>query len=444
LGLEPGTVVAKRYKVHRQLGKGGMGEVFSAENTRTGRMVAIKVLRAESRTKQSAIERFRREARAAGAINSDFVTQVLDVDDDPEHGIVLVFELLEGESLVERLKRTGPVPYAELWGIVEAVWIGLADAHASGIIHRDLKPSNVFLEQRRGGRRVKILDFGISKLPKGISTESLTQVGQSLGTFSFMPPEQIGKAKNVDHRADIYACATLVYQAMSGKLPYKAKNVVAMMELKNKSEPRTLGEVMSEPVDQELEGFIAKGLSRNPDERYQSAQEALEAWRRLRPAGAQSVVDLEASSGYSGLIEAPPSSSEAKTMVVRRPRQLAPADQAPPPQLAHEAAYAVAAPLERPALEHPGQQVPFAPAAPVDPAVAAHTQLQPPVGMGLDLRASSSPAGQPGVTLEAPMFEDALPARRSGARMLLALVLGAIGLMLVGFFTVALVLHLLG
>jgi serine/threonine-protein kinase len=336
------------------------------------------------------------------------------------------------------------VPYSELWGIVEAVWMGLADAHAAGIIHRDLKPSNVFLEQRRAGRRVKILDFGISKLPKGISTESLTQVGQSLGTFSFMPPEQIGKAKNVDHRADIYACTTLVYQAMSGKLPYKAKNVVAMMELKNKSEPRTLGEVMSEPVDDDLEAFIAKGLSRNPDERFQSAQEALEVWRRLRPPGALSVTDLDASGSYSNLIDEPPSSSEAKTIVVRKPRLPQPSDQAPTPQMQEDLGYGAAAMLER-----PQQHVVPEPMPPMEPEPATqptpqHGHGTSQSGMKFDLRASSSPAGQPGVTAEAPMFEDALPVQRSGARMLLALVLGAIGLMLVGFFTVALVLHLLG
>ena len=317
--VEPGTVIAKRYQVVEQLGKGGMGEVFSAENTRTGRMVALKVLRAESKTKQSAIERFRREARAAGSINSDFVTQVLDVEDDPEYGIVLVFELLEGESLVERLKRTGPIGFEELWGIVEAVWMGLADAHAAGIIHRDLKPSNVFLEQRRSGLRVKILDFGISKLPKKISTQSLTQVGQSLGTFSFMPPEQIGKAKSVDHRADIYAATTLIYQAMSGKLPYHAKNVVAMMELKNKTEPRTLGEVMKSPVSPQLEAFIAKGLARDPDTRFQTAMEALDGWRQLRPEGATSVMDVDGSGSYNDFIDDSPSSSELKTKVLRKP-----------------------------------------------------------------------------------------------------------------------------
>jgi eukaryotic-like serine/threonine-protein kinase len=298
VGVEPGTLIAKRYRVLRPLGKGGMGEVFAAENTRTGRQVALKVLRAEAKAKASAIERFRREARAAGAIRSDYVTQVLDVEDDPEHGIVLVFELLEGESLVDRLKRSGPVPFDELWGIVEAVWMGLSDAHAAGVVHRDLKPSNVYLQRPQAGRagRVKILDFGISKLPKQITTQSLTQVGQSLGTFSFMPPEQIGKAKSVDHRADIYACTTLIYQAMSGQLPYVAKNVVAMMELKSRTEPRTLGEALGQGVDQRLEDFIGRGLARNPDDRFQTAEEALEAWRRLRPANATSLAEGDSSS----------------------------------------------------------------------------------------------------------------------------------------------------
>ncbi len=281
--LEAGVVVAQRYRIQRHLGRGGMGEVFAAENIRTGRIVAVKVLRADSKQKSSAVARFRREARAAGAINSDHVTQVLDVEEDAEHGIVIVFELLEGESLIERLKRTGPMTFDELFPVVEGVLIGLADAHKSGVIHRDLKPSNVFLERRPdGATRVKILDFGISKLPKEVGGDTLTEMGQSLGTFSFMPPEQIGKAKTVDHRADIYACATLVYQAMSGQLPYAAKNILQMVDLKTKSEPRPLSAVLDGPVDPRLEAFLQKGLAREPDNRYPTAQDALDAWRDLR------------------------------------------------------------------------------------------------------------------------------------------------------------------
>jgi serine/threonine-protein kinase len=261
-----------------------MGDVFSAENIRTGRTVALKLLRVEVRQKSSAIERFRREARAAGAISSDYVTQVLDVEEDPEHGIVLVFELLEGESLIERLKRTGPIAYDELHGLVEQLWMGLAAAHAAGIVHRDLKPSNVFLERRPEGQsRIKILDFGISKVPKGMGGETLTDVGQSLGTFSFMPPEQIGKAKLVDHRADIYAGATLIYQSLTGQLPYAAANIFTMIELKKTADPRSLAEAMGTGVDPRLEAFVARGLARDPNDRFPSASDALAAWHELRP-----------------------------------------------------------------------------------------------------------------------------------------------------------------
>jgi len=284
LEIETGTIIANRYRVIRPIGRGGMGEVFAAENTRTGRQVAIKMLHADAKTKHSAVERFRREARAAGSINSDYVTQVLDVEEDANFGIVLVFELLEGESLIDRLKRTGPIPFDELYIILEQVWMGLADAHRVKIIHRDLKPSNVYLERRPdGSTRVKILDFGISKLPKEMEGETLTEMGQSLGTFSFMPPEQIGKAKMVDERADIYACTTMIYQSLTGQLPYLAKNVLVMVEMKAKAPPRRIGDAMDGPIDPRLESFVARGLARDPDQRFQTATEALAAWRELSP-----------------------------------------------------------------------------------------------------------------------------------------------------------------
>ncbi|EYF06717.1 protein kinase domain-containing protein [Chondromyces apiculatus] len=364
MDLEAGTILANRYRITRPLGRGGMGEVFAAENTRTGRMVAVKLLRADSKTKASAVERFRREARAAGSINSDHVTQVLDVEDDPEHGILLVFELLEGESLIERLKRTGPIRYEELHPIIEQVWSGLADAHRAGIIHRDLKPSNVYLESRPDGSvRVKILDFGVSKLPKEMGGDTLTEMGQSLGTFSFMPPEQISKAKMVDHRADIYACTTLVYQALTGHLPYLARNILAMVELKTKAEPRKLSEVMDGPTNPHLEAFVARGLARNPDQRFQSAVEALTAWRELRPGGP---ISQPSSSG-----RIPPSSSPQDPVrsVSGSLRALVPAVPAHASLSAPLSTHAAAPSMQHPE-PYPYQQQPLAPPSPPYPAPA--------------------------------------------------------------------------
>jgi serine/threonine-protein kinase len=310
-----------------------MGEVFAAENIRTGRPVAVKLLRSDSKTKTSAMARFRQEARAAGSINSDHVTQVLDVEDDSEHGVVLVFELLEGESLIDRLKRTGPIPFDELHWIIEQVWMGLADAHRVGIIHRDLKPSNVFLERRPDGTtRVKILDFGISKLPKEMGGETLTEMGQSLGTFSFMPPEQIGKAKTVDHRADIYACATMIYQSLTGQLPYSARNILVMVEMKSKSDARRLAEAMGGPVDPRLEAFIATGLERDPSKRFQTAVEALTAWREMRPAHSPAAADPPLSSPAAAPhVVAPSSRPAAMTMRGFPERTNAPQPAFPPP-----------------------------------------------------------------------------------------------------------------
>ncbi len=230
------------------------------------------------------------------------MTQVLDVEEDPEHGVVLVFELLEGESLIDRLKRTGPIPFDELYVIIDQVWIGLADAHRAGIVHRDLKPSNVFLEHRPDGTtRVKILDFGISKLPKEMGGETLTEMGQSLGTFSFMPPEQIGKAKTVDHRADIYACATMIYQSFTGQLPYASRNILQMVELKGKTDARKLAEATgapsiraSRPSSPRASRAIRASASRPPTRRSRPGESSARGRRRSRPRRLRASTSLHA------------------------------------------------------------------------------------------------------------------------------------------------------
>ncbi len=259
-----------------------MGEVYVAQSLQSGKLVAIKVLKSDVKSKYSAIARFRREARAVSMIESNYVAKVLDVGDDLEFGIFIVSELLRGESLIDSLKRKGPMPFDELHPIICQVWQGLVDAHRVGIIHRDLKPSNIYLEALDKGTRVKILDFGISKIPKDLEEETLTEIGQSLGTFSFMPPEQIGRAKFVDPRADIYSCSTLIYQALSGKLPFDAHNALVVAEMKSNQDPRPLSEAMDCKVDPELNQFLMKGLARDPDQRFSTALEALDEWKYLQ------------------------------------------------------------------------------------------------------------------------------------------------------------------
>lgn len=280
--IRPGTIIAGTYEIVGPLGRGGMGELFRARNARTERKVALKLLRPDAKSRADAIERFHREARAAGLINSDYVTQVLDIQDDPVHGIAIVFELLEGENLLDYLRRTGVMTIESVYPLVEQILQGLQDAHRVGIIHRDLKPSNVFLVQRPDGAlRVKILDFGISKLPKTMAKVTLTEPGQALGSFMFMPPEQIQKAANVDQRADLYALGTLVFQAMTGHLPYNARSMIELVQMKTSADPRTLSQVTGKPFPPALQAWVDRCLKRNPGERFQDAGEAAAAWKAM-------------------------------------------------------------------------------------------------------------------------------------------------------------------
>jgi eukaryotic-like serine/threonine-protein kinase len=256
-----------------------MGELFVARNVRTERRVALKMLRPDAKQRHDAIERFRREARATGMVSSDHVTQVLDVEEDPVHGIAIAFELLEGESLLEFLRRTGPMSPQALGPVIRQILRGLADAHSAGVIHRDLKPSNIFLERRSdGSTRVKILDFGISKLPRSMVKVTLTEPNQSLGSFMFMPPEQIQGAKDVDERADIYAMGTLIFQSLTGQLPFASNGVAELVRIKNGGRARSLREASGRVFPDLLESFVQKCLESDRTRRFQTALEMMAAW----------------------------------------------------------------------------------------------------------------------------------------------------------------------
>lgn len=291
--IDEGIILAGRYRVLQRLRREGLGDLYMAEDQRSGASVAVKVLVPADNepdivvSRSEAMARFHREARAAAAVQSEHVVRCLGIEEDKNQGLVLVFELLRGDSLLERLKRDGPIPFKELHPIVLQIWKGLADIHRAGVVHRDIRPSHVFLERHDDGTtRVKIINFGISKLDKDTGVEFVTKAGQSVGVFSFMPPEQIGKGKLVDHRADLYACGTLIFQALSAELPFVARNVLVMVEMKSKGEARRLSEVMKQGVDPRIDAFVAKTLARDIQSRFATADEALSAWRDLGDAKA--------------------------------------------------------------------------------------------------------------------------------------------------------------
>lgn len=224
--MKAGVVVASRYRLEQPLGQGGMGEVWAATHLITGKQVAIKLLKAEKAARPELVQRFFREARAATVVGHPNVVQVHDVfsfDGAP----VMVMELLEGESLRERLRREGTLSLADLAALLVPVVSAVGTAHARGIVHRDLKPENVFLLRDGAGTTTpKVLDFGIAKLAQDDMAvdAALTRTGSMIGTPFYMAPEQASGERDFDHRCDVWALGVMSFEALLGYRPFEGDN----------------------------------------------------------------------------------------------------------------------------------------------------------------------------------------------------------------------------
>lgn len=281
-----GDVIDERYVVESVLGMGGMGVVYAARNLRTDKEVAIKYLRrleGSKRQREDRASRFVREAKAAGRIRHVNVVDIYDVHGDQTP--YLVMERLHGESLGQRMKR-GPLPPGEALNMVLGAMRGVAEAHKQGVVHRDLKPDNIFLVRttEHSPPLPKVLDFGVSRLVEREGEESrlttITRTGYVIGTPVYMPLEQLRGESNVDARADIYALGVLLYEALSGKRPYHAKNDQELL-IKLATEAPTPLAAHLPSVDPGLDALIAKALAREPADRYpdvESFMRAIESW----------------------------------------------------------------------------------------------------------------------------------------------------------------------
>lgn len=209
----PGQVIGGRFRVERELGAGGMGAVYAAIDLTTGGAVALKLMRQELAEDPRAVERFRREAAALAAITHPSVVRIHDVGELPSGAPFLAMELLDGETLASRLERVGRMSAPELVPIVDQIAAGLSAAHSGGVIHRDIKPSNIHLTPHA----VKIVDFGVARV-RGFS--KVTSSGLAIGTVRYMAPEQL-IAGAIDERADVYALAVVIYEALAGEHPFE-------------------------------------------------------------------------------------------------------------------------------------------------------------------------------------------------------------------------------
>lgn len=273
----PGDVIAGKYQLETMLGEGGMGAVWRARNAALDAPVAIKVVRADL-NRDAFATRLLQEARAAAKLGHPAIVRVFDVG-QTEHGDpFIVMELLEGESFSALLgsRRLAPTEcVAMLLPIADA----LSRAHAKGIVHRDLKPDNVFIVRDEERVQPKLVDFGIVKIEQRDGGSQLTQVGTVVGSPEYMSPEQARGQDDVDHRSDVWSFAVMLYEALTGRLPFVAPNYNALMRMIVEHTPPSVVELAA--GDARLSAIVERGMAKDREQRYRSMGEfgrALAHW----------------------------------------------------------------------------------------------------------------------------------------------------------------------
>ncbi len=277
-----GTLLAGKYRITREIGRGGMAAVYEAENVDIGKRVAIKVLAQELTTSAIVVERFLREARAAAAIRSPYICDVYDSGKLEDGRPFLVLELLEGDSLYERMTKIRLIPVDTTLSIITQTCRGLTKAHAASIVHRDLKPENIFLTKDEEGRLLaKILDFGLAKFyaPMGGSPQQarLTREGAVFGTPAYMSPEQVRGQGAVDLRADLWALACIVYECFTGRTVWSTEQGVAMTFAQIASAPLPRPAQYRPDLPESFTAWFDQALDRNIEKRFQTAKEFAES-----------------------------------------------------------------------------------------------------------------------------------------------------------------------
>jgi eukaryotic-like serine/threonine-protein kinase len=263
------------YTIRRKLAEGGMGVVYEGEHRMIGRLGAIKVLRLELSRAEHMVERFYQEARAVNSIRHENIVDIYDFGRDPYGRVFFVMEYLEGEPLSGRLRR-GPLTWPEAFPILDQTLRALKAAHDKGFIHRDLKPDNIWLKYVDGRIQVKLLDFGIAKLVGGDHPgEALTQIGSMIGTPHYMSPEQINSARDIDHRADIYALGVIIYEMFAGAPPFVGDTLQAIMTGHLFQPPPRLSSLPGLAAPASIADIVDRMLRKDASQRYQSVVDVL-------------------------------------------------------------------------------------------------------------------------------------------------------------------------
>ncbi len=268
----PGTLLAGKFRVIRRLGEGGMGSVYEIEHELTKHRRALKMLHSAMAAMPSIVERFLREASAAGRVGNPHIAETFDAGLLETGEPYLVMELLRGEPLSSRVAR-GPLLLHEVVDLIGQACVGVAAAHAAGIVHRDLKPDNLFVVEVEGRPFVKILDFGISKFDSSqTGGMALTKEGAAMGTPYYMSPEQIRGVGNLDARADVYALGVILYECLAGKRPFESDVLTHLAVLIHAGDHQPLEHIRPD-LPPGFADLVRHAMASDRDKRMQSAVE---------------------------------------------------------------------------------------------------------------------------------------------------------------------------
>jgi TolB-like protein/tRNA A-37 threonylcarbamoyl transferase component Bud32/Tfp pilus assembly protein PilF len=269
--LIKGTTFAGRYQIIEELGRGGMGVVYKAQDTKLKRTVALKFLPPELTHISELRDRFMREAQAAAALDHPHICTVYEFDETEEKTFISM-AYIEGQSLKKKIE-SGPFEIYEALRIAIQAAEGLQEAHKKGVVHRDIKSANIMVTEKD---QAKIMDFGLARVT---GTTLVTKEGMTMGTIAYMSPQQ-ARGEEVDHRTDIWSLGVVLYEMFSGQLPFKGEHDQAVIYSILNEKPKPITDLRLE-IPMSIEQVVAKALEKNPDERYQNTEELLDDLRSI-------------------------------------------------------------------------------------------------------------------------------------------------------------------
>src|SRR5436190_7027175 len=284
--LPIGSILANRYEILQMLGEGGMGAVYKARDNELDRVIALKVIRPELASNPEILQRFKQELVLARQVTDRNIIRIFDLGE--ADGIrFITMEYVEGTSLYQVLQEQGKLPVKDAAEIIEQVLTGLKAAHREGVIHRDLKPGNIMRDPQG---RILVMDFGLAR---SLESDGMTKTGAVLGTMEYMSPEQAMGAA-LDQRSDLFTVGLIFFELLTGKMPFRADSALASL-LKRVHERAISISSLDNQIPGDVAKIVAKGLEREPAQRYQTAQEMIDDLQRWQGAGAAASLKFSAS-----------------------------------------------------------------------------------------------------------------------------------------------------